>query len=188
MKTTLDTQHLLDIFRINRERLTRLLRGYNPVTGENAPGKRVAVSIADFADGKVIYVPVEMMNDLFFRALVKVGSIGKYIEKYTPLFDCETARETILRKLTRLRCKHDFYYFAYVFAKIKNKDGGPDIPFYLRPAQIKLIRIFERMELAGLPIRVILLKCRQWGGSTATDINPPRQRRYLTCTRNSSMH
>ncbi len=170
MKIKLNKEQLLEIFRINNEKLKKLLRGYNPITGENAPGKRVAVTISDFLEGKPIFVPVEMMDDLFFRALVKVGSIKKYIERYTPLFDCDTARETILRRLIRLRCKHDFYYFAYVFARIKNKDGGDDIPFYLRPAQVKLIRIFERMRLGGIPIRVILLKCRQWGGSTATDI------------------
>lgn len=38
------------------------------------------------------------------------------------------------------------------------------MPFLLRPAQVKLAETFERMRRAGKPIRVILLKARQWGG------------------------
>lgn len=44
------------------------------------------------------------------------------------------------------------------------------MPFLLRPAQVKLAETFERMRRAGKPIRVILLKARQWGGSTCTQI------------------
>jgi hypothetical protein len=61
---------------------------------------------------------------------------------------------------------------AYAYARIKNKDGGEDIPFLLRNAQIKLAKVFEQLRLHSQYhyIRVILLKCRQWGGSTLTDI------------------
>lgn len=151
-------------------RLKRLFKRYNPLTGENAPGKRAVVVIGDYLDGRTLYIPPEAFADKFLCALVRCRTIQGYIAKYLPDFTYDECIETILRHLEWVRCKYDFYYFAYSRARIKNKDGGPDIPFYLRPAQRKLVKTFEKMRLEGSPIRVILLKCRQWGGSTATDI------------------
>lgn len=45
-----------------------------------------------------------------------------------------------------------------------------DIPFLLNKSQRKLLKLFEQQRRAGKPIRVILLKSRQWGGSTLTQI------------------
>lgn len=44
------------------------------------------------------------------------------------------------------------------------------IKFRLNYAQFKLLAVFEKFRLEGLPIRVILVKCRQWGGSTLTQV------------------
>jgi len=44
------------------------------------------------------------------------------------------------------------------------------VPFKLNYAQMRLLAVFEKHRLRGLPIRVILVKCRQWGGSTLTQI------------------
>lgn len=158
----------------NEKRLAALHENYNPVTGEKAPGLRAELHIADFLGGRPQFIPVEMLGEDFILALFKCGSFNAYIEKY--LLDEQQntpnnlQRETVIRTYIRLRCKYDFYFFAGCYAKIKNKEGGADINFRLRPAQLKLARIFEDMRLRGVPIRVILLKCRQWGGSTLTDI------------------
>lgn len=40
------------------------------------------------------------------------------------------------------------------------------IPFKLNCAQLRLLAVLERQRLNGMPIRIILAKCRQWGGST----------------------
>ena len=155
----------------NAKRLSFLTRSYNPVTGQNAPGLRAEVTIADFLDGQKQYIPVEMFQEDFILALLNAGSFDNYIDRFMPEdVDYDLQREQLVRHYTRLRCKYDFYFFAYVYARIKNKEGGADIPFKLRPAQIKLVKILEDMRLKGIPIRVILLKARQWGGSTAIDI------------------
>ena len=147
-----------------------LFTRYNPLTGENAPGVRARVVIKDFMNGKPLYLPIQMLRSRFVRVLVNYGSIEEYVRAKMTFGDYERARKAVWRRFVRLRCKHDFYFFAYAYARIKNKEGGPDIPFYLRPAQIKVCKEFERMRLSGVPIKVILLKCRQWGGSTLTDI------------------
>lgn len=167
----MNTDELEIILAENQKRLDVLQRRYNPVTGQDAPGMRFETFIADFLGGEKLFLPVEMLMEPFIVALLNCGSFQEYIHKFLPKDgDYNTQREAVLRNFIRLRCKYDFYFFAYAYARIKNKDGGPDIPFYLRPAQVKLVKVFERLRKKDLAILVILLKCRQWGGSTATDI------------------
>ena len=163
---------LKEILEEDKRRLKSLLASYRPITGENAPGLRFECVITDFLNGKKLWLPVEMLKEKKFCAIIKCGSIETFCDKYMPDFDQEKARDAVFRYLIRLRCKHDFYFFAYAYARIKNKDGGEDIPFLLRNAQIKLAKVFEQLRLHSQYhyIRVILLKCRQWGGSTLTDI------------------
>lgn len=68
------------------------------------------------------------------------------------------------------RCGRDFEYWAARCCYVKNKGGGPDIHFILNQPQRKLVRELEKMRTAGKPIRLILLKARQWGGSTCTQL------------------
>lgn len=163
---------LKEILEEDKRRLQSLLASYRPITGENAPGLRFECVITDFLNGKKLWLPVEMLKEKKFCAIIKCGSIEAFCDKYMPDFDQEKARDAVFRYLIRLRCKHDFYFFAYAYARIKNKDGGEDIPFLLNHAQLGLTKEFESQRLHGElgSILVILLKCRQWGGSTDTDI------------------
>ncbi len=51
----------------------------------------------------------------------------------------------------------------------KSDEDSSLIPFKLNCAQLQLLAVLERQRLKGQPIRVILAKCRQWGGSTLTE-------------------
>ena len=64
------------------------------------------------------------------------------------------------------RVKHDFEYWARRCVTIRDKKTGLDIPLVLNSAQRKLLDVFESQRTAGKPLRVIILKARQWGGST----------------------
>lgn len=68
------------------------------------------------------------------------------------------------------RAGRDFAYWAATRARIKNKRGGDDVPFRLNHAQRRLVTELDSMRLAGKPIRLILLKARQWGGSTCVQL------------------
>ena len=48
----------------------------------------------------------------------------------------------------------------------KSDEDSSLIPFKLNCAQLMLLAVLERQRLKGVPIRIILAKCRQWGGST----------------------
>lgn len=66
----------------------------------------------------------------------------------------------------KLRCRHDFEYWCLTCCTIRHKTLGRDVPFVLNKPQKRVAAIFEEDRRAGRPIRVIMLKARQWGGST----------------------
>lgn len=86
------------------------------------------------------------------------------------VLDPELKRVLTRRQWQLLRIRHDFAYWAAVCVTIKDKSRGRRVPFILNYAQRRLLADFERQRLAGKPIRTIVLKARQWGGSTLTQI------------------
>lgn len=164
------TKHTLDnILKEDERRISKFLDVFNPITGEGCPGNRVPITISDFQEGQTLFLPESMLLYPEVLVLADAGSIVDFCIQIYGQYTLEL-RETVISSFTRIRCKEDFYFFAYAYARIKNKEGGEDIPFLLRPAQRKLVREMESMRLQGVPIRIILLKCRQWGGSTCVQI------------------
>lgn len=75
-----------------------------------------------------------------------------------------------LHDLARLRFKYDFPFWAATCAVITDKISARDIPFRLNRPQRRLVSLLERERNAGRPLRLIMLKARQWGGSTLIQI------------------
>ena len=145
---------------------TRLLAPFNPITGEGSIGERVAFTVSDYPI-VTQYLPVEMMDEPFVKKLSKAGSVDAFIRDALRLPVTDEARDKVVEEFVRIRLKHDFAFWAAMFAYIKRKGGGTDVLFRLNRPQRKLINRLEKMRKAGKPIRLILLKARQWGGSTA---------------------
>ena len=141
---------------------------FNPITGEGSIGEREKVTIADYPT-PIQYLPIEMLNVPLVRQLADAGSIGAFIKSIGEE-DSEEQRERVIERFVRIRCRHDFPFWAALYVFIKRKGGGDDVRFRLNKPQRRLISTFESMRKADKPIRVILLKARQWGGSTATQI------------------
>lgn len=157
------------IIKENIRRNEAIREKFNPVTGEGSVGKRKKIIIADFPL-TVQYVPVSMLKVPLVKQLVKAGSIEKFLTDYMEVECTDDDKQKVIEQFVRIRCRHDFPFWAALYVFIKQKGGGEDVHFRLNRPQRKLIACFERMRLAGLPIRLILLKARQWGGSTATQI------------------
>lgn len=119
---------------------------YDPVAGINSFGERTLVK-TPLSDLPEAFVPTTMLADKQYEA----------------------ARNDA-RAWKRLRYCHDFEYWAASVAVIKHKLEGRDVPFVLNGAQRSLLAAFETDRLSGRPVRVILLKARQWGGSTLTQL------------------
>jgi hypothetical protein len=142
---------------------------YNPITGENSLGRRIRVEIKDMYPYRM-FLPETMFKNKLIKQLIKYKSIEAFCtkvlkEEYNP-----QNREAVIRQFIRIRNRHDFQYWAYVFTVIKNKEGGKNIHFYLNYPQRILLETLEEMRIAQIPIRIIILKARQWGGSTLVQL------------------
>lgn len=152
----------------NARRWARLEAGYDPVTGEGLAElleeKRVKLTIPDFAI-PVQWVPEEMMQNKMVKEIVKYGSIAAYLEKKKWKYGAPDTLE-VERRLRRIRHKYDFCFWAYWCIKIKHKKLRRRVRFVLNLPQLLVLTRLERMRRAGVPIALIILKARQWGGST----------------------
>lgn len=165
---TIDTE-IAALLAENDRRNEVMFAKFDPVTGEGSIGKRVRVSIADFAI-PVQWLPVEMMDIPLVKKLVKAGSIDKFLSSVMHVEPNDDDSIKVSRTLIRLRYKHDFPFWTATLVYIHNKDAGKDVLFRLWYPQRILVSRFEAKRKAGLPIRLILLKARQWGGSTTVQL------------------
>lgn len=160
---TIDTQLVNSILEENEKRWKTLKADYNPVTGEGLPGDRVKLEIPDFAI-PVQYVPRRMLRNKFVHEIIKAGSIAQFLKDHPddPKINSPHKVEVELRKI---RHRYDFPFWAYFCFPIIGKEGG-QIRFKLNLAQLELEQAVEEKIEAEEPIDIILVKARQFGGST----------------------
>lgn len=160
---------IAEILEENRKRLANNNALFNPITGQGSVGIRHQVSIPDFVI-PVQYLPETMMTVPLMRKLVKAGSIDSFLTNVLNITPDQTSRTRVIEKFIRLRSLHDFPFWAATFAYIKNKGGGEDVLFRLTRPQRRFVERLEEKRISGKPIRLILLKARQWGGSTTSQL------------------
>lgn len=163
-----------EILRINQERLDEIHAPFNPVTGRGSVGSRFECVIEDFPI-KRQWLPDTMRKVPLVRELMAVGSLEAFIRQtlgmeYDDEDDFEADRLKVIEQFVRIRSRHDFPFWAATYVWIKNKGGGNDVLFRLTRPQRRFVERLEEKRLAGKPIRLILLKARQWGGSTTSQI------------------
>lgn len=163
------SENVAKLIALNHARNAEIKAKFNPITGKGSIGERKKIVIEDFPF-PVQYIPKTMMRVPLVRQLVEAGSIKKFLEDYMNTEYSDEDKEKVIEQFVRVRVKHDFAFWAAMYVFIKQKGGGEDVHFRLNRPQRKLIIRFERRRLQGKPIRLILLKARQWGGSTATQI------------------
>lgn len=168
METKTPALRAKQIIAINEKRLKEKYKKRNPITGENSIGKRFVLHLDDHPI-PLQHCPAEMLDNNFIRELKRAGSIHKFLTQRGHEPNKEN-RHSVMVALIRTRIKYDFLYWAASFAFIKPKGGGDDIRFILNNPQNTLLEEFERQRNATGFVRVILLKARQWGGSTLTQI------------------
>lgn len=161
----------------NRKRYEDIFGPYNPWTGENCYGfkDRVLMEIDDFIIPKM-WVPKECTKTLLYKNLIECGSIKRFItdfwhKAYDP--DNDDTKKLIgivTFEIMKVRFREDPEFALYVTDKIEDKRTGDMIPFKLNYPQRRLLKVFEDLRNQGKAIRVIILKARQWGGSTLTQL------------------
>lgn len=123
----------------NRSRNEGLQVPYDPLTGEGCCGERRLVSVPVAGE---VWLPVPMLSEV-------------------PL---DMLSDELTYQKTRI--KYDFEYWCATCATVRDKVSGRNVKLRLNAPQRHVLADLERQRLAGKGVRIILLKARQWGGST----------------------
>ena len=101
-----------------------------------------------------------------------IGCWGDRVE----VAGCMVPREVLIRcpeyhsleplEQERQRIRDDFEFWCARCVTIKDKMSSRNVPLVLNKPQRRLLALMEKQRIMGRPVRVILLKARQWGGST----------------------
>ncbi len=143
----------------NDIRMAEFTKPFDPITGEGAPPQ----PRFDFNIEEIHWQLPEAMRGMpIIHELQQCGSIDAFCRKNK----LKGMEEHVRWMLTFNRCRHDFAFWAATCCTVKDKTSGQDIKFRLNWPQRKTLAELERMRLDGKPIRMIILKARQWGGST----------------------
>lgn len=154
----------------NRRRHALIDAPFDPVAGDASDSGRVILDIPGLSDCP-LYIPRTMETETMVATLRRCGSLDAYIDARHHTSPNDNLRELARREFTLLRVRHDFPFWAASFVYIKPKGmGGRDVLFTLNRPQRRLVALLEEMRIAGQPIRLIILKARQWGGSTCVQL------------------
>ena len=153
----------------NIKRVAKINCEYQPHTGKGCYGERRIIHLPD-SPIPLQYIPAKMEEIELVSLLRRYGSIQNFIKGHLKIKATPQATNEVWKHWIKLRIKYDFEFWAVMFVRIKNKMGDGDIPFKLNRPQRRLLSEMEMMRLEDKPIRIILLKARQWGGSTLVQI------------------
>ena len=156
------------ILELDRKRRLHIRAPFDAIKGVNGVGERKQVHIPDLFPYDM-NLPLPMLEVPLVKEILKAGGIDLFCQKRYGECNPEI-RGKVIRQFFRVRAKHDFCFAAFVYFQIKNKEGGKNIHFKLTYPQRYLLGILEEMRLKSEPIRIILLKARQWGGSTLVQL------------------
>lgn len=149
----------------NRVRVDKIFGKHDQFTGKGMELHAHKYQIKDYPI-QTQWLTDEVWNDWLYKAVRKSGSISKFIDDfYEETGELLTADE-VIHEMFMARISRDPSFAFYTCFQIKDKVSGQMIPFKLNYAQRTLLVELEEMRLAGVPIRIVLLKARQWGGST----------------------
>ena len=121
--------------------------------------------------------PVTINGQPLYIPTILQEKYGQYTTAEHYATDNKIPLNKALWQLTNDRFNHDFEFWAYMSIKIKPKSSADKtdqtqelIPFKLRYPQRYLLKELIHMWYQGIPVRIIIVKARQWGGSTLVQV------------------
>lgn len=159
-----------DIARENQRRLNLYFRQYDPALGD--PLQQVVPRTRVRLDGTDHYLPADMVRrypGLLSGSLQDFAGLAPDGSAASSHFRATTPAQ-LAQRFAQARLMSDFEFWCHHCVKIQDKLSKRLIPFHLNYGQRCAAHAYEAMRLQGKPIRVIIVKARQWGGSTVTQI------------------
>lgn len=156
---------LNDMLRENKVRLGSIFGRHDQLTGKGMEMHDNKYHVADYPI-PTQYLTDEVYNNGLYKAVKSSGSIAKFIEDFYAEHGEVLTKEDVVHEMFVVRISRDPSFAMYTCFQIKDKASGQMIPFKLNFAQRYLLAILEDMRAKNVPIRIVLLKARQWGGST----------------------
>jgi len=150
----------------NKKRLQDLFGKYNPALGVGSLIKRIPLI---GANDESIYVPEQMLEIETVKQWYELKSVKRLLKEMTGTYNDELLIE-FFKQFAFTRIYYDFEYWTSIAVKIQEKNTKRIIPFILNKPQRKLLAELEDLRTRNLPIKIILLKARQWGGSTLVQV------------------
>ena len=160
-----------ELIKENNRRKKAIFGKYNPITGYGCYDfeHRVHVRIPDYVIPEM-WVPEECIKAELLYKVIKRGSIKDFITyDLGKAYSSELAIH-ICFEISRIRYKEDPEHAMYMNDHIMDKKSGAMIPFRLNYPQRLTLKKLEDMRHEGKPIYLIILKARQWGGSTLSQL------------------
>ena len=153
-------EELRKIIEENARRNAKLFAYYNPLTGEGSPLPREPL---DITPTQRIFIPTYLWHTSVIQDIVRCGTLAHYAEREDMFFG------DLLDWLNLQRITFDFEYWAATCSTIMDKLSGREVRFILNKPQLKILNIINGDLFNNIPVRAILLKSRQYGGSTLID-------------------
>ena len=169
-----DKMLLDELLKESNRRRSAIFGAHNQYTGYNMELHTNRCIIADMGDLQKQYLTDEVYNNGLYQAVMSAGSIRAFVDEINeansndPTMDPLTF-DLVYDMLVLTRIRRDPSFAFYCLFQITYKKGGVG-PFELNYAQRYVLSELESMRIAGKPIRFILLKARQWGGSTLVQL------------------
>ena len=143
----IDSLSLDEILDENKRRNAALKSTYDPITGVGCCNSRV---------------PYPFQGD--------DGTTHEHLIPEAMAAELESTPVASPHDVQLLRLRHDFEYWCATCVTILDKMSGKFVKFKLNRPQRRILQVLESQRLANKPLRLIMLKARQWGGSTLVQI------------------
>lgn len=163
------TEEAKQIIAENEIRLRRIFGTHDQYSGREMEDHVCKVTIPDYPI-RVQWLTKEVAHNQLYKDVIKAGSIKAYTDHFNEIHGASIEEEDVINQLFIARASRDPSFAFFTCFKIKHKILGDMVPFRLNYAQRILLAELERMRIAKVPIRIILLKARQWGGSTLVQL------------------
>ncbi len=156
-----------EIISTNTNRMAKLFEPYDPLLGIGSLVPRFEYRLTNISTP--MFLPMHLQP--LVQETLKFPSLEEYIRSNNGFNKSDFIE--LQKNLLQLRIREDFEFWCatcgYITPKTPEGQEGGVIHFVQNRPQRRLSAVYEYNRVNNIPNREVILKARQWGGSTVTD-------------------